>query len=328
MKGRDDAADDTTDIVTAKPASVVSGRTIDEIAEAPAHVWFSNRGPDLDTMLASLGVPLTNLDKVLFPEQGITKGQLVAYYAIAAERMLPHVARRPLMLLRCPDGRARPCFFQKHPRETEIELAIADVTGLLELAQLGALEVHTWGSRTGDVEHPDVFVLDLDPDEALPWDHVALAALELRGLLREHGLDSFVKTTGGKGLHVVVPIEPQLAWPELKAYTKALADELEHRKPKAYTTKLAKAHRHGRIFIDYLRNGRGATFVAPYSTRARLGCPIATPITWDELAAGTRSFTLHTITDRFALPDPWADYAATKQRISSVPDRSRARRSR
>jgi len=370
FKGRDEAADDKLDIIAAKPASVKSGRTLDQIGAAADDVWQSNREPvgepvktkarrlravpaaepaDLAASLKAmnLGFALTNLDKVLYPEQGITKGQLVGYFAVAAERMLPHVAYRPLMMVRCPEGRTK-CFFQKHvlkgspPQilrvpiadsgdEVKDHMAVKDLPGLVALAQLGTLEVHTWGTHVDKnrgpadqsgkmIDRPDVMVFDLDPDVGVAWDRVALAAIELRGLLRELELASFVKTTGGKGLHVCVPFERKLDWDQLKAFTKAVSEEMERRQPTNFTTKLAKAHRKGRIFIDYLRNGRGATFVAPYSPRARPGAPIAVPITWEELAGGLTPdrFTIKTMPARLGEADPWADYAKTKQSVTAA----------
>jgi len=340
FKGRDDAADDKLDITVAKPASVKTGRTLDQIAAAADDVWQSNREEPAPLDLAAslqamnLGFSLTNLDKILYPEQGITKGQLIGYFAVAAERMLPHVADRPLMAMRCPDGRSK-CFFQKHvlkgsPKQilrVAIEgseglkdhMAVKDLPGLVALAQLGILEVHTWGAHVDNVEKPDIMVFDLDPDVGVAWDRVALAAIELRGLLRELDLESFVKTTGGKGLHVCVPIERTLDWEAMRAFTKAVADEMARRQPTNFTTKLAKAHRKGRIFIDYLRNGRGATFVAPYSPRARPGAPIAVPITWEELAGGLTPdrFTIKTMPARLVDKDPWAAYGKTKQSVTA-----------
>ncbi|MEO6771395.1 MAG: non-homologous end-joining DNA ligase [Kofleriaceae bacterium] len=196
-------------------------------------------------------------------------------------------------------------------------IAVNDQPSLVALAQLGTLEVHTWGTHVDHVERPDMMVFDLDPDLGVAWERVALAAIELRGLLHEHDLESFVKTTGGKGLHVCVPVERELDWHDFKAFTKAVSEELERRQPTAFTTRIAKTHRKGRIFIDYLRNGRGATFVAPYSPRARPGAPIATPITWQELAAGVTPdrFTIKTLPARLEQPDPWATYATTTQRV-------------
>ncbi|MEP6861009.1 MAG: non-homologous end-joining DNA ligase [Deltaproteobacteria bacterium] len=358
FKGRDEAADDKLDIITAKPASVKTGRTLDQIAASADDVWQANREPvgepaktklrklkavPADTppdLIASLramdlGFELTNLDKVLYPEQGITKSQLVGYFAVAAERMLPHVAERPLMAVRCPDGRTK-CFFQKHvlkgspkpilrvPIEdseaVKDHMAVKDRAGLVALAQLGILEVHTWGTHLDKIERPDIMVFDLDPDVGVAWDRVALAAIELRGLLHELDLASFVKTTGGKGLHVCVPFERKLEWDQMKAFTKSVSEEMERRQPTNFTTKLAKVHRKGRIFIDYLRNARGATFVAPYSPRARAGAPVATPITWEELARRLTPdrFTIKTMPGRLGEPDPWADYVKTKQSVTAA----------
>jgi bifunctional non-homologous end joining protein LigD len=283
---------------------------------------------------AVAGVRLSHPDKVLYPEQGITKSQLVGYFAVVAERMLPHVAERPLMAVRCPEGRTK-CFFQKHvlkgspkpilrvPIEgsegVKDHMAVKDLAGLVALAQLGILEVHTWGTHIDKIERPDIMVFDLDPDVGVPWERVALAAIELRGLLHELDLESFVKTTGGKGLHVCVPCERKLEWDAMKAFTKAVSEQMERRQPTNFTTKLAKAHRKGRIFIDYLRNARGATFVAPYSPRARAGAPVAAPITWEELAGGLtpERFTLKTMPARLGEPDPWAAYAKTKQSVTA-----------
>ena len=299
-----------------------------------------------------LGYKLTSLDKVLFPDQGITKGELIAYLAVVADWMLPHVAHRPLTLVRCPEGmqgtahRGKPCFFQKQrlagsPRSvlpvpiaeddgTGVDyMQVADMPGLVALAQLGTLEIHTWGSHADAPEEPDLIVFDLDPDVGLAWDKVALAAFDVRGRLNRLGLTSFVKTTGGKGLHVTVPVERGLDWDEFKAFTKAFVEQMERAEPKLYTSNIAKAARKGKIFIDYLRNGRNATFIAPYSPRARKGAPVAVPITWEELAAGVdpAAFTTVTVPKRLAAlrRDPWAELAATKQRVTAATRRAVAK---
>ena len=361
FKGRDEAASDTTDIVAEHPESVLSGRTLEEVAEAPARTWQSNRkgaaaaaapapapkvsaqaaGGDLLGLVAQLplGFALTNLDKVLFPEQGLTKGELIAYLAVVADWMLPHVANRPLTLVRCPEGRGKPCFFQKHvlagspaaihrvpieevDGETVQYMAIKDMPGLVALAQLGTLEIHTWGSRIDKPERPDLMVFDLDPDVGLEWDKVALGALELRRRLHELGLESFVKTTGGKGLHVAVPIERRLDWDEFKAFTKAVVEGMERDEPDRYTTNMGKVHRRGKVFLDYLRNGRNATFVAPYSVRARPGAPVAVPITWEELARGLdpASFNTRTVPRRLGElgEDPWRRIHEVEQSITAA----------
>ena len=342
FKGRDDAAKDDIDIVTTRPESVLSGRTVEQIGADADKVWHSNRATqpanqnDLLTQLP-LGFKLTSLDKVLYPEQGITKGQLIAYLAVVAEWLLPHVADRPLTLVRCPEGRKKPCFFQKHVLKgspssihrlpiTEADgevvtyMRIDDMAGLLATAQLGTLELHTWGSHADHVEQPDVMVFDLDPDEGLAWETIALAAFELRGFLNKLGLVSFVKTTGGKGLHVTVPVKRGLAWGEHKEFTRLVSEAFAALAPERFTTNMAKRARKGKIFVDYLRNGRNATFIAPYSPRSREGATVATPISWDELATGVdpKSFTTLTVPVRLArlAEDPWKDYGATKQAIT------------
>ena len=205
-------------------------------------------------------------------------------------------------------------------------MQVADMPGLVALAQLGTLEIHTWGSHADKPEQPDIMVFDLDPDVGLAWDRVALAAFELRGRLHRLGLESLVKTTGGKGLHVVVPVERGLDWDAFKGFTKAVVEQMERAEPKLYTTNIAKAARKGKIFIDYLRNGRNATFIAPYSPRARQGAPVAVPITWEELAAGVdpAAFTTVTVPKRLAAlkADPWADLNETSQRVTAAARRS------
>ena len=359
FKGRDAAANDKLDIVAAQPASVLSGRTLDEVAADVGHrVWRTNRAEkaatpkqrvaakklpaneeaastsDVASLLARLplGFPLTSLDKILYPGQDLTKAQLLGYLAVAADRMLPHVAKRPLTLVRCPQGQGKPCFFQKHlgagtPKpvqrlaiggDHEPYMFVHDMPGILALAQMGSLEIHTWGSRVPDIERPDVMVFDLDPDVGLAWDRVALAAFDLRKRLAARDLASFVKTTGGKGLHVCVPIAPSGDWDEIKAWTKAFAEELEQDDPKAYTANMAKTARKDRIFVDYLRNGRNATYIAPYSPRARPGAPVSTPIAWEELAGGVdpAGFTIATVPARIgALADPWLGYLRTHQKL-------------
>jgi bifunctional non-homologous end joining protein LigD len=365
FKSRDDAADERSDIVAAQPQSVISGRSLEEVAEAGDRVWHSNRkaaptvaqkraariasarrarvapAGDVHALVEQLplGFPLTNLDKVLYPEQGLTKGQLIAYLAVVADWMLPHVAHRPLTIVRCPEGRKKPCFYQKHVlagsppaihrlpiEESDGEqvdyMEIRDMAGLVALAQLGTLEIHTWGARSDRPEQPDLMVFDLDPDERLPWDRVALAAFAMRKQLHELGFTSHVKTTGGKGLHVVASIRRGPEWDEVKAFTKAVVEQMEREDPSLYTTNMGKAHRRGKIFLDYLRNGRNATFIAPYSPRAREGAPVAVPITWEELARGVdpASFTVTTVPRRLAQleRDPWEGIASPSRGITAT----------
>jgi bifunctional non-homologous end joining protein LigD len=356
FKGNDDSARVDSDIVSERPESALSGRTVEEVAATPERVWHSNlpaseqtpaaasrsaaKTPDLTSLVKRLPLDfgLTNLEKVLYAEQNIRKAELIAYFASVASRMLPHVAERPLTLVRCPHGTGHKCFFQKHAyagvppvivrvpirEEEHVEeyMAVRDLEGLVALAQLGALEVHTWVCHTTHVEQPDQFVFDIDPDETLHWDRVVEAALATKRQLEEYGLESFVKTTGGKGLHVVVPVEPGLSWEQHKDFARAIAEGIAREHPQQYLTNMRKALRKGKIFLDYFRNGRGATAIAPYSTRARPGAPVATPLTWDELESGVdpKSFTLFTVIKRLDSleRDPWRGYAGNNQRVDAA----------
>jgi bifunctional non-homologous end joining protein LigD len=284
------------------------------------------------------GVRLTHPDKVLYPGQGITKLDLAKYYAQVADWMLPHVVDRPLAVVRCPAGSGKPCFFQKHPNETasdhlrqinisekgkaEYHLAIDDLGCLISLVQMGVLEIHVWGSRAKQLETPDRLIFDLDPDPAVDWPLVVSAARQVRVLLEELGLASFLKTTGGKGLHVVVPVQPRTEWEEAKAFCRAVADLMVRAEPERYIATMSKAARKGKIFIDYLRNGRGATAVAPYSTRAKPGATVSTPIAWEELSEslGSDHFTIENVPARLGKlkKDPWADLAKTRQSITAA----------
>ncbi|HEX7454200.1 MAG TPA: DNA ligase D, partial [Polyangiaceae bacterium] len=271
----------------------------DVVLEQPRAV-ASRRRPKA-VASASPAASLSHPDKILYPELGLTKRELAEYYELVSERMLPHVVNRPLTLLRCPEGRGKQCFFQKHPGESLAEglvrvkvpssdgsseyAAIADARGLAALVQMGALEVHIWGALASDASHPDRLVFDLDPAPDLTFKDVVAGAHAMRALLQEYKLKSWVKTTGGKGLHVTVPIEPKQDWDTVKAFCRAVAEELARRHPEQYVATMSKAKRTGKIFIDYLRNGRGATFIAPYSPRAREGATIACPVEWEDLTA-------------------------------------------
>jgi len=251
-------------------------------------------------------VRLTHPEKVLDPESQLTKQQLADYYWEIASHMLPHIAGRPLSLVRCPEGVGQSCFFQKHATKAlpagiesvvvvdkktgkpEPYITLSTQTALAELAQMGVLEIHPWGSRNDDLEHPDRIIIDLDPDSAVSWPTLAASAAEVRNQLKNLGLESFLKTTGGKGLHVVVPIDPAYQWPVVKQFAHALALGLEKREPARYLTKMSKAARVGRIFIDYLRNERGATAVAAYSPRARPGAAVSLPLPWGDLNLADR----------------------------------------
>jgi bifunctional non-homologous end joining protein LigD len=286
-----------------------------------------------------LGVRLTNPDKVLYPEQGITKRDLAEYYIKVADRMLPYVARRPITLVRCPTGRQRKCFYQRHagsgvPKELgEVDvpgfeesgayLYVRDVQGLVAMVQMGVLEMHPWNSRVDKPERPDQIVFDFDPGEGLSFADAVASAHEIRERLRQMGLESFAKTTGGKGVHVVVPIERRTEWRDAKRFARATAEAMAADAPERYLTKISIAERRGRTFIDYLRNDPTSTAVAPYSTRARAGCPVSVPVTWEELTPtlDPAAFNLRTVPERVARmnADPWTGIADLKQRLPELP---------
>jgi bifunctional non-homologous end joining protein LigD len=278
------------------------------------------------------GVRLSNPDKVLYPDQGITKSELADYYLAVAERMLPHVAGRPVTMVRCPTGQEKKCFYQRHagsgvleqlrpikvPGFEEDYLYIVDAAGLVAMVQMGTLEIHPWGVTVAEPGMPDRIVFDLDPDESLGFAAVIAGAREVRQRLQGIGLESFVKTTGGKGLHVVVPIEPVTGWREAKAFAKTLSERIAADAPETYLTKISKAERSGRIFIDYLRNDPTSTAVAPYSTRSRPGAPVAMPLSWEDLdrPLDPQTFTLATVPGLLArLDDPWAGMGQVRQRL-------------
>ncbi|WP_437816438.1 non-homologous end-joining DNA ligase [Sorangium sp. So ce1078] len=284
------------------------------------------------------GVRLSHPDRVLYPAQGITKRELALYYESVAEWMVPQVKGRPLTLVRCPEGAEGACVFMKHAKvwgpsalrrvtiqeKTKAgEYLVADsAEALVSLAQMGILEIHTWNSTTSRLEKPDRVVFDLDPDPSVTWERVIAAALLVRERLAELGLESFVKTTGGKGFHIVAPLAPSSGWDECLAFTKALAGDIARRDPKGFTIAVSKAQRKGKIFIDYLRNTRGATSVAAYSTRARPGAPVSAPLSWEELGPEMRSdrFTLRNLPERLASlrADPWARYGKVRQKITAA----------
>jgi bifunctional non-homologous end joining protein LigD len=283
------------------------------------------------------GVRLSHPEKVLYREAGYTKLDLAHYYEHVARWMLPHVENRLLSLVRCPAGSGQKCFFQKHPgdgtpevlrrfkvkEKSEVEeyLALNDLAGLISLVQMGVLEIHLWGSQADHFEKPDRLIFDLDPDPSVAWSQVIVAAREVKLLLEELGLTSFVKTTGGKGLHVVIPIRRTLLWPEAKAFCRSVADLMVAAAPDRYIATMSKAKRKGKIFVDYLRNDRGATAIAPYSTRARDGAPVSVPLTWDELSDQITSdhFTIANLPERLSKlrKDPWADIFKVRQAITA-----------
>lgn len=245
------------------------------------------------------GVGLTHPKRVVFPAAHVTKLGLAKYYEAVSKLMLPHIIGRPLMLLRCPEGAGKPCFFQKHPLENMPDmiraarirgergsgqyLVIDDLPGLIALVQMNALEIHPWACRMEDLERPDRLIFDLDPGPGTTWETVVDAAFRVRDELAGQGLASFVKTSGSKGLHVIAPLRPHATWAESKAFARAIAFRLAEDQPDRFTRKMTKATRPGRIYVDYLRNSRGATCVAPYSTRANAAGPVSAPVAWNAL---------------------------------------------
>ena len=281
------------------------------------------------------GVRLSSPDKILYPEQGITKSELAEYYVAVADRMLPHVAGRPITMVRCPTGRQKNCFYQRHAgsgvpaqlREIKVPgfddpyLYIEDLPGLIALVQMGTLEIHPWGVTVARPDKPDRIVFDLDPGEGLGFGEVVKAAKEVRERLKLLGLESLVKTTGGKGLHVIVPIEPVTEWREAKAFAKRVSELIAADAPERYLTRIAKAERIGRIFIDYLRNDPTSTAVGPYSTRARPGAPVAMPLRWNELkrSLDPAAFTVRTVPKMLRRKaDPWEGIDRLSQRLPAL----------
>ncbi len=285
-----------------------------------------------------LGVTLTHPEKVLYPEESITKRDLAEYYEAVADWMLPQIVGRPVVLVRCPEGRGKKCFYQKHPgdnlpikmrqipiRENDGEanyIVIEKAADLVALAQMGVLEVHVWGSMADTLERPDRLVFDLDPDPTVTWPKLIEAACSIRAFLEELGLVTFLKTTGGKGLHLVAPIARRTDWDDAKDFCRAVAEAIVRAAPSQFVSNMSKAARKNKIFVDYLRNGRGATAVAAYSTRAREGATVSTPIAWDELTDKLRpsDLTVRSVPQRLLKMkrDPWADIGDVRQSITAA----------
>lgn len=278
---------------------------------------------------------LTNPNKIFYPEDSITKQEIANYYENISEWIVPHIVNRPLTLLRCPDGYKK-CFFQKHldqgapstlhsvvikektRRSTGIYLN--DSSSLMALAQLGVLEIHPWGSTLAQLEYPDRIIFDLDPSPDVSWKKVVAAAFEIKQYLNDYHLKSYVKSTGGKGLHVVIPIKPEYTWNHVKTFSRVFVTFLSLQHPDKYLSKQTKSQRTGKIFVDYFRNQRGATAIAPYSPRARIHAPVATPLEWDELTSHIKdtTFTVRTISKRLKKlrKDPWKDFFNNQQSLN------------
>ena len=278
------------------------------------------------------GVTLSHPDRALWP--GITKQQLAEYWQTVAEHALPGLAHRPLAIVRCPEGIDGEHFFQKRGHGTLPDgvhegvaakspyLAIDDVHGLVAMAQISAIELHTWGATEADPLHPDIMVFDLDPGEGVPFPEVVRAARDVRSRLQQIGLQSFCRTTGGKGLHVVVPIVPEQGWDIVKPFCRGFAAMLSQEQPERFLPTLKKTDRRGRILLDWLRNGLGATAVASFCPRARPGATVATPLAWDEVTEtlDAQAFTLLTIPQRLAKlrSDPWFGFLEFRQKLPTT----------
>ncbi len=316
-----------TEVVRERPASSHGDEATDEPPPRPAPRAKAPAGTGKN---AVAGIVLTHPDKMLYPEVGVTKRDLALYYGAVGDWMLPHLSGRPLTLLRCPNGWNEECFYQKKAEGgineaiSRVEIDNGDgsvslymmadsVPAIVALLQMGVLELHPWGSRAPSLGLPDRIIFDLDPDDAVAWEDLRQAALIVKTLLENVGLAPFLKTTGGKGLHVVVPIEPGVGWEHVKGFSKAVAELLERTFPDRFTSKLLKVSRRGKIFIDYLRNSEGATAVAAYSTRARENAPVSTPVAWSELSRDLRFdyFSIGNMPERLkkVKADPWRHIA-------------------
>jgi bifunctional non-homologous end joining protein LigD len=283
-------------------------------------------------------IVITHPDRVVFPDDGITKQDVVDYYRAVMPWMLPAIADRPTSTIRCPGGIGSPCFFQKHvmaglehvgtaklKEETgaqAVYLYPRDEAGMIELVQFGAVEFHPWGSHVDSPDLADRVVFDLDPGEDVDWRRVVAAARMVRGFLEELGLVSFVRTTGGKGLHVVVPLNPGADWDTVKTFARGFAEAMAALHPLEFVATATKRFRRGKIYVDYLRNGRGATAVASYSLRSRPGAPVAVPLRWEELGKvkSGNAFNLRSVPKRLARlkKDPWDGIDAVRQDLASV----------
>jgi bifunctional non-homologous end joining protein LigD len=322
--------------------SDTSGETVSKTTSAAkkrgaASAGASKRGSSKSEEAVEIaGVRLTNPGRVLYPDQRITKRELAEYYVHVADWVLPYVVDRPLTLVRCPEGHMGECFYQKHltgsmpeaveginvkeKGKTEEYVMIHDLAGLVSLVQMGVLEMHPWPARKDNIERPDYLVFDLDPGEGVGWKDIVEGAKDVRQRLEAVGLTSYLRTSGGKGLHIVVPIARRNTWDEVKQFAKSVADTMARSDPRRYIATMSKAKRRGKIYVDYLRNQRGATAIASYSTRARNGAPVAVPIAWEELTSKTRPdmYHLKNLPARLGKlkKDPWADFFSKRQSLS------------
>ncbi len=313
------------------PGDIKSEKAADESQFRPSAEEAEKQMKVTDSIIIE-GIKITNPDKVIFENPEITKEDVVRYYSKVSERMLPFAGHRILSIVRCPKGISQTCFYKKHPdtngkgiitmpisnssKETEDYFYIENSSGIIYEAQMGTLEFHVWGSRVDKLEKPDMMVFDLDPDEGMELSRVRQGVQDIRGILAELSLDSYLKTSGGKGYHVVVPLKPTVDWNVFYDFSRRVAEVMEQKWPDRYTSNVRKANRKGKIFIDWIRNGRGATSIAPYSLRARKGARVSMPISWDELdTVAPDGITMADALMRIAGSDPWKDFFRNNQML-------------
>jgi bifunctional non-homologous end joining protein LigD len=278
------------------------------------------------------GVKISSPDKIIYNELDITKEEVIRYYSKVADKMLPYVRHRILSIVRCPKGVSQACFYKKHPGpgskgiitmpvstgddETGEYFYIENATGLISEAQMGTLEFHIWGSSVDNLEMPDMMVFDLDPDEGMDLDKVRQGVIDIRSILDELNLKSYLKISGGKGYHVVIPLKPTADWDKFHDFARQVAEVMENKWPERYTSNVRKAKRKGKIFIDWIRNARGATSIAPYSLRARKGAKVSMPIFWEELyTVAPDGINMEDALLRIEKKDPWEDFFQNSQSI-------------
>jgi bifunctional non-homologous end joining protein LigD len=332
------------EIVRETPMPVAKAKAAKSPAKTTAAKKTGAKNPSKKPVRASAsdqaeeiaGVRVTNPDKVLFADQDVTKRELIAYYLSISDRMLPHIAERPISLVRCPQGSGKQCFYQKHASDgfpdmfkavrikeksgSDQYLYIEDERGLVAAVQMGVLELHLWGCHFDEIEKPDRMIFDFDPDEDLSFAHVRDAAFDMRARLKDLGLESFAMVTGGKGVHVIVPLSRGHGWEAHRNFAEALARVMAQEEPERFVANMSKAKRRGKIFVDYLRNQRGATAISPFSTRARPGAHVAMPVSWQKLK---QLDTAHPVAVGEAKAflgrsDPWAGYFKLKQKLPDL----------
>lgn len=313
-------------------ASKAKNKAENEMEPSPRNPKGQERSKSMKNEIIIEGVKISNPDKVIFTEPEIRKEEVVRYYAQVAERMLPYVGQRILSIVRCPKGVVQTCFYKKHPGpgnpgivtfplvnsegEPEEYFYIEDITGLVGEAQMGTLEFHIWGSRVDNLEKPDLMIFDLDPDEGMDLERVRQGVRDLKSILEQLSLKSYLKTSGGKGYHVAVPLKSAVSWEVFSDFAKKVAQVMEQQWPDRYTSNIRKASRINKIFIDWIRNARGATSIAPYSLRAKKGATVSMPISWDELdTVAPDGIDLRGALARLKKGDPWEDFFANEQRL-------------